>query len=178
MKWREVSVVGQSLNERKWNVNKCSEVLSNRVSIIIRMQWNVKKIDAYLPLLQTHQKLVKQSSIKVPQLSKDVPWRHVAKYRYAEDIPNLRTGWHMVTITHQSLYLNTHWTGGWNCLTAFLDMVVVKAKIPAAPRNWPTVIQPMAITLLILIFHLWHTEHLGINKGDKNCKWKSDEEML
>ena len=33
----------------------------------------VKQIDAYLPLLQTHQKLVKQSSIKVPQLAKHVP---------------------------------------------------------------------------------------------------------
>jgi hypothetical protein len=32
-----------------------------------------KQIDAYMPLLQTHQKLVKQSSIKVPQLPKLAP---------------------------------------------------------------------------------------------------------
>jgi hypothetical protein len=36
----------------------------------------------------------------------------------------------------------------------------------------------MAITLLIQIPHLLHKEHLGVNRGDKNYKWKSDEEML
>jgi len=51
-------------------------------------------------------------------------------------------------------------------------------KIPAPAWNRTTVIQPMAITLLIQTSHLLHTEHLGVNRGDKNCKWKSDEEML
>jgi len=57
-------------------------------------------------------------------------------------------------------------------------MVVAKAKIPAPTWNQTTVIQPMAITLLIQIPHLLRTKHLAINRGDKNCKWKSDEEML
>ena len=39
----------------------------------------VKQIDAYMPLLQTHQKLVKLSSIKVQQLPQACPMKTCGK---------------------------------------------------------------------------------------------------